>query len=100
MSIDKRLRERRAALGLTQKELAKKVNVSEQLISLWELDRRSPSATKLAELSDALGITTDFLIKGMESELVCDIELAIRSSDLSSEARDALLKVANLLKEK
>lgn len=99
MTIGQRIRTRREGLALTQKELAKKVDVSEQLVSLWELDRRSPSVGKLAELSGALGVTTDYLIKGEESNMICDLELAIRSSeDLSAEEKNALLMVAWVLK--
>ncbi len=67
MSIGTRIRARRESLGFTQKELAARIDVTEQLISLWELDRRSPSAEKLAELSNMLGVTTDYLIKGEET---------------------------------
>lgn len=100
MSIGTRIRARRENLGFTQKELAARIDVTEQLISLWELDRRSPSAEKLADLSSILGVTTDYLIKGEETGVICNLELAIRSSDeLKAEARDILLKVVSLFKQ-
>ncbi|HEY3375340.1 MAG TPA: helix-turn-helix transcriptional regulator [Candidatus Aquicultor sp.] len=97
MSIGSRIRTRREGLGFTQKELAARVDVTDQLISLWELDRRSPSAEKLADLSNTLGVTTDYLIKGEEAGVACNLELAIRSSDdLTTDARDTLLRVVSL----
>lgn len=100
MSLGTRIRAQRESLGFTQKELAARVDVTEQLVSLWELDRRSPSVEKLAELSNILGVTTDYLIKGEEAGVICNLELAIRSSDeITSEARDTLLKVVNLFKQ-
>jgi transcriptional regulator with XRE-family HTH domain len=97
MSLGTRIRARRENLGYTQKELGIKVNVTEQLISLWELDKRSPSVEKLAELSNILGVTTDYIIKGEGLGATCDLELSIRSNNsLTHEAKETLLKVANL----
>lgn len=48
--------------GLTQGDIAKKVNVSEQAVSKWETDINMPDVGLLLILSEILGVTTDVLL--------------------------------------
>ena len=48
------LRARRAALGLTQEELAEKLHVTRQAVSNWENGKHQPDLEMLALLSWAL----------------------------------------------
>lgn len=52
----------RKAKGLTQDELAEKVNVSSQAVSKWENDINMPDVGILLRLAEILGVTTDELL--------------------------------------
>ena len=57
------IRKRRLAKGLTQKELAEKADVTESQISQIETGKRKPSFETLLKISEALGCTTDDLVR-------------------------------------
>ncbi|MBM7585801.1 transcriptional regulator with XRE-family HTH domain [Bacillus pakistanensis] len=61
MDIGKRIKNRRKEKNLRQEDLAKKVNVSSQVISNWERGYTEPSQSDVAKLADALDCSTDFL---------------------------------------
>lgn len=52
------LKSKREELGLTQRQLAKKIGVTTTSISQWESDRRNPRFVRLQQLKKALGIET------------------------------------------
>lgn len=56
--------ERRKALGLTQKELAGRLIVSDKAVSKWETGAGYPEVTLLPLLAETLGITVDELLAG------------------------------------
>ena len=49
--------------GLTQEELADKMNVSRQAVSKWEGAQTIPDLEKILQLSAFFGVTTDYLLK-------------------------------------
>ena len=55
MKIGNKLRRLRLQLGLTQKELADRCELSKSFISLLERDLTSPSLDTLSDLLEALG---------------------------------------------
>ncbi len=59
------LTERRKALGLTQEQLAQRLNVSSQAVSKWEKGR-FPDAALLPKIAEALNISLDALF-GLQS---------------------------------
>lgn len=65
---DKIIMERKK-LGLSQEELAEKMNVSRQAVSKWESAQSIPEIEKLLQLSRLFCVTTDYLLKDeMENE--------------------------------
>jgi len=63
-----RLKELREAAGLSQKELAKLMGLSQQAIALWENGQRDPSWPKAVALAEALGVDVgEFLRKPGEA---------------------------------
>lgn len=54
MSIGENIKKARKAAGLTQKELAKKIGVTAQMISLYETDARRPKYETLARIASAI----------------------------------------------
>ena len=60
--------EKRKGLGLTQQQLAEKLNVSFQAISKWENGTAFPNIEILRELATVLEVTTDEILTGSERE--------------------------------
>lgn len=50
--------------GLTQKQLAEKLNVSDKTVSHWERDESSPDLSVIPLIADIFGVTCDELIRG------------------------------------
>lgn len=50
--------------GLSQEQLAEKLNVTRQTISKWELNQSSPDLNYLCQLSEIYGVSLDALVKG------------------------------------
>ena len=67
MVIDKRIKELRMARGLSQKQLAEAINVTQQVIALWESGKHEPKASYIYKLAEYFGVTSDYLI-GLENE--------------------------------
>ena len=53
----------RKANGMTQKELAEKLNVSDKTISRWERDECAPDLTLIPVIADLFHVTTDELLR-------------------------------------
>ena len=70
----KLIAELRRKQGLTQQQLADKLNLSNKTISKWESGSGSPDISNLPVLAEALGISADELLRGRlkESELDTD----------------------------
>ncbi|MBQ7323209.1 MAG: helix-turn-helix domain-containing protein [Clostridia bacterium] len=54
----------RKANGMTQKELAEKLFVSDKTVSRWERDECDPDLALIPVIADIFGITTDELLRG------------------------------------
>ena len=63
MSLGEKIKERRKQAGLSQEQLAEKLNVSRQAITKWETDKGIPDIANLIEISDEFGLSLDELIK-------------------------------------
>ena len=50
--------------GLTQKQLAIKLGISDKTISKWEVGKGMPELSLMVPLCEILGITTDELLRG------------------------------------
>ena len=62
--IGPRIAALRRERGLSQSELARRIQVSPSALGMYEQGRREPSADTMVALADALGVTTDFLLTG------------------------------------
>lgn len=54
----------RKANGMTQKELAEKLNVSDKTISRWERDDGAPDLSTIPVIAEIFGVTCDELLRG------------------------------------
>lgn len=61
------IRSERVRLGMTARELADEVGVSESTITAWESDKREPSISYLVNLSRTFGCSIDYLL-GLSDE--------------------------------
>ena len=63
-SIGSFLAELRKEKGITQKELADYLNVSDKTVSHWECDNYSPDISVIPLLAEFFGVTCDELLRG------------------------------------
>ena len=60
--LGKRLRELRVEKGLTQKQLAEKLNLNSVTYLHYEKSQREPPLTVLADMAKFFDVSTDFLL--------------------------------------
>lgn len=87
MSIAERIIKKRNELGLSQTDLAKRAGLKPPAISQYESGTRSPSYEALIKLSNALNVTTDYLISGNE----------INIESIKDQSTKLILKIINTL---
>ena len=61
------IKSRRQNIGMTQKQLAEKVGVTDVTISRWESGQREPIASDFLRLCEVLGMELEWFI-GKENE--------------------------------
>ncbi len=66
MNTADRIQNLRKAKGVSQEELADRLGVSRQAVSKWESEQSVPDLDKIILMSDYFGVTTDYLLKGIE----------------------------------
>ena len=66
MKFSEKLMNLRKQKGMSQEELADKLNVTRQTISKWELDQTVPDMNKLIEISKLFEISLDELTGGIK----------------------------------
>lgn len=54
----------RKANGMTQKDLADRLNVSDKAVSRWERNESCPDVTLIPVIADIFGVTSDELLRG------------------------------------
>lgn len=77
MEFHNKLYSLRKQKGLSQEELANRLNVSRQTISKWEVGDSTPDIEKLIAISDLFGISLDELV--MDKATVYKAESTIKS---------------------
>ena len=83
--IGKFIKEKRKSKGLTQVQLAEKLNVSEKTISKWECGNGFPDTTLILPLCNALEISANELLSGK----------ALAFDEYKQEAENNLIKLRN-----
>lgn len=61
--LGEKIAEQRKKLGLSQEELAEKLNISQKSISKYELGDRKPQYKVLVRMAEYFGVTTDYLLE-------------------------------------
>ena len=65
--------EKRKELGMTQQQLADKLNVSFQAVSKWENGTTYPNIEILRDLAIVLEVSVDEILAGSEKEADCAV---------------------------
>ena len=76
-TIAKRITKARKALGLNQKELCIKAQITESTLSRFEKGTREPRADAVSRLSKALEVSPNYLVFGLKDDNNCNNELLI-----------------------
>lgn len=93
--IGTRIMERRKKLGLTQESLAEKAEVTTQFVSYAEAGKRAMRPENLLKMSDALGVSADYLLTGE----IIDKDLLLLSDKMSRLTPSQLRIVENIIDE-
>ncbi len=81
-TVGRRIRLKRDAMGMTRDNLAEAIDVTPKFIQDIEYGNKGMSTETLARLSEALGLTTDYILKGIVDEEVHDIERQAVKNDI------------------
>ncbi|MCC8067651.1 MAG: helix-turn-helix domain-containing protein, partial [Clostridiales bacterium] len=97
MILSEKLLALRTRAGLSQEELAEKLNVSRQSVSKWESGGSIPGIDKILEISKIYGISTDYLLKDemeeLPGEVVADVYHPEDMHEISLETATEYLSV-------
>ena len=93
--IGQRIVDRRKKLGLTQEALAEKGDMTTQFVSYAEAGKRAMRPENLKKISEALGVSADYLLTGD----VIDKDLLILSDKMRSLTPSQLRIVENIIDE-
>ncbi len=88
-----RLKELRHEKNLSQKDLAKKLNISQQAISLYEKGDREPKIDTWQKLADFFKVPTEYLM-GITNDRV-----TLTVNDLNPAEEDAYKRITAMLSE-
>lgn len=70
--VGKRIRHRRWMIGMTQQQLAERVGIKFQQIQKYETGANRVSASRLWDISQAMGIPISFCFEGLETSVTSD----------------------------
>ncbi|MEO1026998.1 MAG: helix-turn-helix domain-containing protein [Pseudomonadota bacterium] len=90
--LGSRLRERRRQLGLSQAELAKRLDVSPQLIQKQEVGESRISAFQIFKLAEVLGVPVDYFFEVLETSEHAPVRVP-NNEDIISPRRHRRLNV-------
>lgn len=85
MEFHNKLYQLRKQKGLSQEELANRLNVSRQTVSKWEVGDSTPDMEKLVAISDLFEISLEKLVKGEETVYGGDVST---KSELVNELKE------------
>lgn len=93
IDMGKRIATRRKSLHLSQEELAEMADVSPQLLSTAERGTKAMRPENLMKLSNALGVSADYLLTGD----IIDKDLSLIIKKLESISADQIRTIEQIL---
>lgn len=94
--MGKRLSSQRKQLGMTQEQLAEKMDVSIQMISNMELGKKAIRPENLAKVCEILGISSDYVLTG-EIYSMEESEILSKAKKLSPQDLTLINKIIDRL---
>ena len=91
VNFGEKLKRLRKEAGLTQTELAKRLNVTKSVVSYYELQERNPSPDVLIRLTEIFHVSADYLL-GINRTKTLDV------SDLDEDEIGLLLHTIEVLR--
>ena len=92
-----RIKELRIENGLKQEQLAKKVGLSEQTISFYELGKRNPKIDKWQKLADFFGVSVPYLQGYAEINIPNDLKFESKQDAI--DCIEKIMKALDISKE-
>ena len=96
--LGQRIASLRQSNGMSQAELARRLHISPSAVGMYEQGRREPSVDTLIALSEAFGVSLDYLVAG-RMETVRDVTALHRLLQDSCQRTHALPKEETCSKE-
>ena len=98
-TLSERLSGMLSAKGMTQKELAIKAEVTEAAMSHYLKGDRTPRASVLGKIAEALGTTTDYLLYGNATDSKEEIAYARRliARNVSGMSKEDKMSIMSIL---
>ncbi|MBE6607697.1 MAG: helix-turn-helix transcriptional regulator [Ruminococcaceae bacterium] len=87
----------RKAHGMTQAQLAEKLNVSDKAVSRWERDESAPDLTLIPIIAEIFGVTSDEILRG---ERASDSESCLNESRISERSEKQIIRLLDKTKER
>jgi transcriptional regulator with XRE-family HTH domain len=87
MSVGRAVKFARVAVGIKQKDLADRLDVSPNYLSLVENDKRDPSISFLRDLANEMAVPLGLLFLNVDGDL----------GEVSPEERSLLLRIQDLI---
>ena len=97
-TIAKRITKARKALGLNQRELALKAEITESTLSRFEKGTREPRADAILKLSKVLQVSPNYLIYGLNDDINVNNESVIKQSSNESLIEDIISEFSSKIK--
>lgn len=97
--LPQKLKELRIANNLTQKTVARKLNISPSIVSGYETGERTPSTEILLALSYLYHCSTDYLLGRNDDKLENSSIICFDTSGLSQKQIQALSLLVDAMKE-
>lgn len=79
-AIGRRIRETREARGISQADLARAIGCPPHTVWRYERKRMSPSAARLRQIAEELGVTERFLSTGSDAESTVELDEHVRTA--------------------
>jgi transcriptional regulator with XRE-family HTH domain len=102
MSVADRLREARESSGLTQGQVAKKLELHRPTISEIEAGRRKVSAQELEQFANLYGVTVEWIVNGTSIDEAADARILMAARELSKMSEhdlERLMKTLRMLRK-
>lgn len=101
-SVAQRLREAREASGLSQGQVARKLDLHRPTVTEIEAGRRKVSAEEVAKFADLYGVTAEWIVSGASADDEADARIRIAARELSKMSDkdlDRLMKMLQMIRK-